>query len=140
MKREWDHEFALAAQVFNLAPEAAEDPERVAREKREAEQRAKDAAEFAKRCQRQFEQCPGFIGADAPNGPGLPGRVVVEPAKAPEAMAWLKRRYRVSENCELSGENICLDVIARAAAKPGKARTIRADFAKPVQFEFNLEQ
>jgi len=51
-------EFFLARTCFNLAAEAGNDPERVARELREAEQRRRDAAEYERKCQRTLAECP----------------------------------------------------------------------------------
>lgn len=134
-------EFSIMRSVFNLAGEQAEDPERVAREAAAARQRARDAEEYQKRMQKTFSQCPGFIGADAPSGPGLPGKVTFEPAKAVEAITWLKRRFRVDERLDLSTDSgLCVEIITKR--KPGlsggcNSRRVH-QFGKPEQFELSL--
>lgn len=134
-------EFFIVRNCFNLAGEQAEDPERVAREAAEARQRARGAAEYQKRMQKTFSQCPGFVGADAPAGPGMPGRVTFEPAKAVEAIAWLKRRFRVDERLDLSTDSgLCVEIITkRKPGLPGACNSRRVhQFGKPEQFELTL--
>ena len=131
-------EFAIAAQSFNLAAERGEDPERVAREKREAEQRAREAAEYQSRMQRALKLCPGLTGCDPPAGPGLPGRVVIDPRQAPEARAWLKARFRVNEEVRFeSADGLAVEIISRAQPKPGQKR-VSVTFDKPVQYTLDL--
>jgi hypothetical protein len=133
-------EFEFTSQVFNLACECGEDPERVELEKREAEQRQRDAAEYAARMQKTFAQCPGFIGADAPPGPGQLGRVIVEPSMATQAAAWLRRRFRVNQNLELdAGEGLAFEVISRPPQnRSGGGSRVRQTFERPIQFELQL--
>ena len=122
-----------------LSMQVGHDPERIRREKSEAEQRERDSAEYQHRMQRALNLCPGLVGADAPSGPGRPGRVVVDPRQANDAMAWLKRRYRVSESAVLTDENLVLEIISRAAsARDGATKRLRVSFDKPVQFELDL--
>ena len=134
------HEFPGSGQVFNLAGERGVDPDRVARELREAEQRRVAAAEYELRMQRKLSECPGVVGFDSPTSPDSLGKVVVEPAHVVEAAAWLKRRFVVSEDLELSGDTGLVFSIAprkiRLHASGGKR--IRVHFDKPTQFELPL--
>lgn len=127
-------------QVFNLASERGLDGDRLARERVEAERARKAAAEYEARMQRLFAECPGFIGADAPAGEGQKGNVVVEPAYAPEAMAWLKRRFHVNENLSLSTDTgLCIEVRTRVRKPPTPgAKRVAVTWAKPQQFELSL--
>lgn len=139
MKKPIQTELPQAWEVFNLHGQCAEDPLRVEREREAADQAEAQAKAFAERCQKTFEQCPGFVGCDAPRGPGLPGRVVVEPAFAAEARDYLKKRFHVNESLELdAGGGLAIEVAARRKSKPGQRR-VRVMFDKPVQFEFALE-
>lgn len=136
MKRQC--ELPMAEAVFNLRCECGADPDRVVREQADAKRRQAEAEAFAQKCQKSFEQCPGFIGCDAPKGPGLIGRVVVEPGQVAEAMEYLRRRFRVNQNLELdAGRGLCLEVASRPRKVRG-ARSVRVNFAKPVQFELSL--
>lgn len=130
----------VAGDVFNLAGELGVDPERIVRERGEIERANREAKAYQDRMQKTFAECPGFIGGDAPRGPGLVGRLVVEPARIVEAYAWLRRRFRVSENLELSqslDNGLCIDVIPRPPRKSGVWR--KQTFAKPVQYELPLQ-
>ena len=133
-------ELSIAASVFNLHMESCEDGERLAREAAEARQRATDAAAYQKRMQRTFEQCPGFVGGDMPAGPGLKGRITIEPARVPEALAWLKRRCRVAESMDLSTDSaLCVEIVTRQNrhVTPGSNRpSVR--FGRPEQFQLDL--
>lgn len=137
-KKSIQHELPQAWEVFNLHGECAEDPLRVIREREAAAKAEAEAKAFALRCQKTFEQCPGFVGCDAPRGPGLAGRVVVDPAFAAEARDFLKKRFHVNESLELdAGGSLAIEVAARQRSKPGQRRA-RVMFDKPVQFEFDL--
>lgn len=82
--------------------------------------------------QRLLSRCPGFIGADGAF------RVVVEPAYVVEAMTWLKRRFHVSENLDLSDNGLCIDLRPRERRVVGSVvRRSRISF-KPEQFELKL--
>lgn len=132
------HQFELngSAQVFNLAGEVGEDPVRLALEAGRKAAAAETAREYERTMQRTLEQCPGFIGADAPKSASCVGKVVVEPAKVSEALAWLKRRFVVAENLELSTDNgLCVEVAPRA---PRKAGVRRPRFGKVEQFKLDL--
>lgn len=134
------HDLPVAGDVFNLAGELGVDPERVARERAEAERANREARAYQAKMQRSFEDCPGFIGADAPSGPGAVGRVVVDPARVQDAYLWLRRRFKVSENLELTREldgGICVTVMSKPPRKSGVWR--KSSFAKPTQFELRFD-
>jgi hypothetical protein len=120
-------------QTFNLAGECGVDPERVIRERLEAESAAAAAREYQRKMQRTFAQCPGFIGADAPSSEQSKGCVIVEPAMAREARDWLKRRFHVNENLELSDHGLCIEIVPRVRKARG-ARSVRVSFTRPEQF------
>jgi hypothetical protein len=124
-------------EVFNLAGECAVDPERVAREHLEAEAAAAAAREYQRKMQRTFEQCPGFIGADAPTSERSKGCVIIEPALAREARDWLKRRFYVNENLELSDQGLCIEIIPRVRKRRG-GRSVPVSFVRPEQFTLAL--
>lgn len=78
----------------------------------------------------RLSACPGFVGCD-------PGKVVIEPAYVTEAVRWLKRRYIVNENLELSQDTglvIEIQERTRNSCKSGGARR-NVSFVKPVQYE-----
>ena len=132
-------EFFLARSVFNLAAETGDDPERVARELREAEQRRRDATEYERKYQRTLAECPGFCACDAPSGPGSKGKVVIEPGMILEANRWLRRRFHVSENLELSGDTgLVLEIIPHQRRLPVGGKRIKVHFGKVEQFELAL--
>lgn len=117
-------------EVFSLHAECGLDHDRVARERAEAEA-------YSSRCQKVLEKCPGFIGCDAPPGPGKSGRVVVEPGLIAEAMAYLKKRYATNKRVDVdAGRGLCVDIVTRQAR--GVAKRCRVSFEKPVQFELQL--
>lgn len=133
-------DFGFAGSCFNLAGERGEDPDRILRERREAEKRQREAAEFQAKMQRRLEECPGFIGGSMPTGPGACGSVVIEPECIKAAMPWLKARFRV--NCaagiESTGE-LRVQIAAKAIArKTAGVRIVKASFEKPVQFTLEL--
>ena len=134
-------ELGCSAAVFNLAGERGQDPDRMEREKCEAEQRRRDAAVFEETHQRRLAECPGFVGADAPAGPGAEGRVVVEPRFAGIAKEWLAHRYAVNEDLSLDeiADGIVFEI--RARSRPGKhaGKTRRMKFGGPEQFRLALE-
>lgn len=136
MKRQY--ELRGVDSVFNLHGECAEDPARVLRERQAQAKAQADAEAYALKCQKTFEQCPGFVGCDAPRGPGQVGHVIVEPGLVADAMQYLKRRFVVNQNLELdAGSGLCLQVASRSRPVKGK-RTVRVHFTKPVQFELSL--
>lgn len=141
MKKKPNHQRELShiGEVFNLHCECGADPARLARERAEAELRERTARLYAEKYQRTFEQCPGFIGCDAPQGPGRSGRVVVDPAHAEAARFWLKRRFAVNENLSLeAGAGLVFEVITRIGNKARGGKRVKVSFDKPVQFELAL--
>lgn len=126
----------IAVQAFNLSGETGVDPERVERERREAEQRAQEARELEAKMQRTLADCPGFVGCDAGS---VQGRVVVEPGRVTEAVQWLKRRFHVSENLELSSDNgLAIDVQSRTRTCRSGGRRRKVSFVRVEQFELAL--
>lgn len=97
------------------------------------------APSYQRRMQQRIEQCPGFVGADAPSHPMGRGKVVVEPGLAAEARLWLKRRFHVAENLELSNiGGLVFEIAPRIRRVTSGGKRIRVSFAKPVQFELSL--
>lgn len=131
-----------AGAVFNLAGERSVDPFRLERERWAQAEREREAREYAARVQLTLEQCPGFIGCDAPGSDDSTGRIVVEPGRVFEAMDWLKRRYHVAENLDLSPDNgLCIELKPRVRNKSGcgtRVRKLTVKFGKPQQFELGL--
>lgn len=134
------HEIPVVGDRFNLAGQVADDPWRVDRERWEAAERLAAGREYAARMQRTFEQCPGFVGGDAPTSETGRGVVVVEPGHIIEALAWLKRRFHASETIDISTElqRIAIEIAPRVRRSPSGGRKIRISFDKPVQFEFKI--
>lgn len=125
--------------IFNLAPEMGEDPIRVMMDRQRLAEKAEAALEYERAMQRKFQECPGFVGADVPAAPGLSGKVIIEPAKAFDAMTWLKRRFHVNENLELSGDRgICIEVIPRDRKISRQGRRARIRFGGPEQYELGI--
>lgn len=88
--------------------------------------------------QRKLEQCPGFVGCDAPKSASCTGKVVVDPSRIAEAMPWLKRRFICAENLELSTDcGLCLEIAPRIRKKPG-AKPVTIRFGKIEQFTFDF--
>lgn len=90
----------------------------------------------------KLEACPGFIGADAPSGPGAVGRVVIDPARVQDAYLWLRRRFMVSENLELCREldgGLCVTIMSRPPRKPGVKWRKQSGFVKPIQYELPFQ-
>lgn len=126
----------ISVQAFNLAGEVGDDPERIERERRDAERRQQEARELEAKMQRTLAECPGFVGCDAGS---VQGRVIVEPGRVTEAMQWLKRRFHVSENLELSSDNgLAIDVQSRTRTCKSGGRSRRVSFVKVEQFELAL--
>ena len=125
--------------VFNLSGQAAEDPWRVEREKIEQRQREAETRDYQERMQLRLGGCPGFAGCDAPTGPLGKGKVVVQPGLAAEARVWLKRRFHVSENLELSHiGGLVFEIAPRIRRVTTGGHRVKVSFAKPVQFELAL--
>ncbi len=142
MKRKPQFELPGAGEVFNLAGQAAADPWRLERERWAQAEREREGREYAAKMQLSLSQCPGFVGCDAPISEDSTGRVVVEPGRIFEAMDWLKRRYHVAENLDLSPDNgLCIDLKPRVRTKSGCAKRrskLTVSFGRPEQFELGL--
>lgn len=133
------YELPKAEDVFNLAGQEADDPWRVERERQVAERLRLEAEEYRQRMQMRLEECPGFAGCDAPPSPMGRGKVVVEPRLASEARLWLKRRFHVAENLELSSVGgLVFEIAPRIRLVTKGAKRVRVTFAKPVQYELSL--
>ena len=128
----------VVGDIFNLVQEPGIDPVRVARELKECEQRRQDAAEYQRKMQRRLEECPGFITADAPVGEAHFGNVVVEPSNADSARAWLKRRFQISEDLNLSDIGLVFRIHSRRKVVTVNGKRIRVRFGKVEQFELAL--
>jgi len=130
-------ELSQSDAVFNLSVQSGIDPWRVERERAEAEQRSKQAAEYQRKMQLSLERCPGFSGCDAPALPGAQGMVVVEPGRIGEAWSWLKRRYHVCESLELStDQGIAIRIAPRNRRVTGQRRKRTVRFGPATQYEF----
>lgn len=140
MKRTPQFELPVAGEVFNLSSEHGFDAwlhehERFEQAKAEAEAKAYEA-----KMQRTLEQCPGFTTCDPPTGPGSHGKVVVEPGKTLEAFRWLKRRFHVNENLELSGDiGLVLEIAPRIRRVTAGGRKVKVRFGRPEQFSLPLD-
>lgn len=135
---EGEFDLPVAGDVFNLATQTGNDPIRLMREQAAAQLAKAEAREYQERMQLQLAQCPGYVGSDAPTAPGVAGRVVVDPRMTADAVAWLKRRFHVDENLNLSMDcGLCINVMGRNRSKGG-GRRVRCSFSKPEQFEFEL--
>lgn len=128
---------AEIGQIFNLTGECGVDPDRVIRERLEAEAAAAAAREYERKMQRTFAECPGFLSGNAPSGERSKGHVIVEPAMAREARDWLKRRFYINENLELNDQGLCIEVIPKVR-KARRARAVAGLFIKPEQFTLAL--
>lgn len=129
----------IVGEVFNLAGQRGEDPVRVWRERLQTERIINEAREYQNKMQRILAECPGFAGCDAPTSDLSQGRVVIEPARVTEAMQWLKRRFHVSENLELSPDNgLAIDIKPRVRSCKTGARRRSVGFVKVEQFELAL--
>lgn len=76
-------------------------------------------------------RCPGFVGADGER------RVIIEPAYVIEAVKWLKRRFYVSENLDISDNGLCIELEPRKRTRSVASKR-QVLFAKPHQFELAL--
>jgi hypothetical protein len=137
-KSKVQHELAAeVGQVFNLVGECGTDSDRVIKERREAELARAAGRAYESKMQRAFAQCPGFLGGEVPSGERSKGHIVVDPAKALDARKWLKRRFHINENLELSDQGLCVEVIPRV--RRGQSATCpKVSFAKAEQFTLGL--
>jgi len=86
-----------------------------------------------------LNQCPGFVGADVSESDHCESRVVIEPAYITAAMQWLKRRFHVNENLELSSDTgLTVEIKPRVRSCRTGGVKRRVTFAKPIQFELAL--
>ena len=87
-----------------------------------------------------IQRCPGLVGVDLPIGQRSPGKVIVEPGRIEDAMKWLKRRFHVNKNLELSTDvGLCVEVIPKVRRKQsGNGLRVQVSFEKTKQFEFNF--
>lgn len=130
-------EFSFTAAAFNLFSDHPDDHVDAIMEQARSLREREDQLRFKSKMQRLLSQCPGFVGCDPPASASCPGKVVVEPGLIREAMAWLKRRFHVNENLELSTElGLCIEV-APIIRLQGRVQRRRA-FNKPEQFELVL--
>jgi hypothetical protein len=138
--RQPERELPLAAAAFNLFSETGDDPLRVMRERDARLALEREAELYRQKMQRVFADCPGFLGGDAPTGPQATGRVVVEPGRSVEALAWLKRRFHVNETLELDRavEGLAFEIKPRQRSPGAGSKRIKVTFARPEQFQFAL--
>ena len=132
------YELPKSGDVFNLAGQVGIDPMRVIREQFDDATRRAAARDYELKMQRVFAGCPGFVGGDMPIGDDSTGHVIIEPSRALEARDWLKRRFHISPNLELSDLGIALDVVPRSRKAPSPSRAGRCRFDKPIQYELAL--
>lgn len=133
-------ELPQAGEVFNLAGQTAEDPWRIERERIEAEDRRRIAAEYQRRMQLALELCPGFCACDAPNSDDAKGVVMVEPGRVCEAWAWLRRRFHVCESLELSTDmSIAIKIAPRIRRVTSRRHRVKVRFGPVEQFTLALE-
>ena len=137
MKRKtFQRELPVCASVFNLVIEQGDDPWRLERERWEQAERELAGREYAAKMQLTLQQCPGFVGCDPPASDTSKGRVVIEPGRVMEAVSWLKRRFHISENLDLSPDNgLCIDLAPRVRSCKGGGKRVRVSFEPPEQFK-----
>ena len=137
-----DRELPFAAAAFNLISEPGNDPVRVIMDNLRAAEEAAAAREYGLKMQRVFSECPGFIGADVPEGEAKVGSVVIEPAKALDALQWLKRRFVVADTLEpdpaAGGMRIEFAQKPKRDRAAGAKREKAPVFGRPVQYDLNL--
>jgi hypothetical protein len=119
-------------QAFNLAAEVGDDPDRLIKQRLDRAIAAAAQREYELKMQRTFKECPGFCGSDDAS------HVVVDPALAMEARAWLRRRFVVNDAIELCDTGLCLEVLPRRARNGARRPRQRSCFEKPKQFELGL--
>jgi hypothetical protein len=67
-------------------------------------------------------------GGDVPTDEQSKGHIVIDPSKAFEARLWLKRRFHINENLELSDPGLCVEVIPRVCGAHN-SRSPKCSFA-----------
>lgn len=131
-------ELSCSREAFNLAGQEADDPARLAMEEGRRCAGLEAARQYEARMQRLLSECPGFSGCDAPRSASCSGKVVIEPGRIVDAMPWLKRRFHVNQNLELSTDTgLCVEIKPRERRSSGKRSAVK--FGKPEQFEFSLK-
>jgi|SRR5580704_11124252 hypothetical protein len=135
--KSFQHEMPVIGTCFNLAPETGVDIDRVLEEQRKALAAECAGKEFHAKMQRTLAECPGFIGGDLPKAITSSGRVIIEPSKTLEAMKWLKRRFQVAENLEVSPDNgLAIDILPRNPRAVGKRHKFQGRRAEQYQLQF----
>ncbi len=138
MKPVIQYELESCRAAFNLMVEEQADPVRLMHEELASNQARLQAEEFERKYQRQLSECPGFTTCDAPRGPDVVGRVVIEPGMIEQAIPWLKRRFHIAETLELSTDlGLCVEVKPRIKSVTNKSRA-KVSFKKPEQFILEL--
>jgi hypothetical protein len=142
MKRKsFQRELPVCASAFNLVIEQADDPWRLERETWERSERERLGREYAAKMQLTLAQCPGFVGCDPPSSDASKGRVVIEPGHVMEAMLWLKRRFHVSENLDLSPDHgLCIDLAPRVRSCKAGGKRVKVSFKPTEQFALNFTE
>lgn len=131
------HEFPVVGTVFNLVHQEGYDIDTLLEQQRAALAAECEAKMFADRMLKLLETCPGFVGADVPQSEDSPGRVTVDPCYGSAARTWLRRRFEVAENIELSPDNALAFDIRPRCRRPGVKRH-RFQGRKAEQFTFKL--
>lgn len=119
----YQSEIPVVGVAFNLCVQTGLDMDRVLEDQRKALARECAAKEFTAKMQRMLSECPGFLGGDLPASERDSGRVIIEPGKTLEAFTWLKRRFHVAENLEVSLDNgLAIDIKPRCRRGGGVKR------------------
>lgn len=143
MSKQPERDLPVVGDEFNLITERAEDGWRVVAERLQAATDRAAAREYQLRMQRTFKECPGFIGANPPDGEQKRGVVSVEPGKVLEAVEWLKKRFNVNPEVKsnLATAALEIEVITRRRGKaaPGQKRQAGSSiWKKPEQFQLAI--
>lgn len=105
----------------------------------EAAERSRVQREYAAKLEAVFKQCPGFVGAHCARSESVTSKVVVEPARVFEARVWLKRRFLVAENIDVSTDTgLVFEVATRVRKSSALGKKVVVRFGKPQQFELAL--
>jgi hypothetical protein len=116
-------ELPVVGPVYNLSVQQAPD--------------MNDRSNWRRKITTAIESCPGFIGADIPQTVNSPGKVVIEPGLVVDAMKFLKRRFQVAENLDLSRSGgLCIDIRPRNRRSGVKRQKFLGKRGE--QFEFSL--
>jgi hypothetical protein len=140
-RRTLQHELPVMASAFNFVIMNGDDPWRLDRENWERAERERQGREYAEKMQLTLQQCPGFVSCDAPVSDASKGRVVIEPAHIASAMLWLKRRFHVSENLDLSPDHgLCIDLAPRVRSCKSGGKRVKVSFKPPEQFALEFTE